>query len=465
MVRKPQKDATSGRRRAALRGGFVLFISLVIVLSLVQAVFGIPPRPGRGNPFRVPGRWTHLLRISQQYGQEGSIQGYVCEDLNGDGYCGFGEPGIQNVLVDVDNVWTAYTDNTGYYYIGGLPFGIHTATVHPPAGYTVNKLNPVTFGVDSSSPNFIYDFPLVPATPTPTPTPTNTPTNTPTPTVTPTFTPTPATTATPTPTPVPNYRFWGQVSGPNDTPLADVLVQLFARRGDGDTWTVVKEDSTRGNGRYFIFRWENKGYRQYRIVVQPPSGYVAVRAQAPSPGHVIDPQTIEYRNIPSGYYLNNNFFLAPPTPTPSPTPTFTPTSTPTPTPTFTPTPTPTLTPTPTPSPTPGTGSVQGVVWQDDNLDGRRQEGEKGVPGVTLRLSEQTRAQALTVWETTTDATGFYRFTNIPPGTYILSFVSQVGFYPTTETTVHVNAGANTVVEVNFGVYALPRRMYMPLMAK
>ncbi len=343
MVRKPQKDATSGRRRAALRGGFVLFISLVIVLSLVQAVFGIPPRPGRGNPFRVPGRWTHLLRISQQYGQEGSIQGYVCEDLNGDGYCGFGEPGIQNVLVDVDNVWTAYTDNTGYYYIGGLPFGIHTATVHPPAGYTVNKLNPVTFGVDSASPDFVYDFPLIAATTTPTNTPTATPTPsfTPTATSTSTVTPTPTQVSTSTPLPTPTatptpdtYRFWGEVNDNSNQPMYKVRVQLFARLDERDTWHNVKEYLTDRAGLFFLFHWELKGYTQYRVVVRPPQGWVSVGAEAPPPGKIVDAYTIQYENITPRIYRDIRFVLGRPTFTPTPTLTSTPTSTPTATPTL-----------------------------------------------------------------------------------------------------------------------------------
>ncbi len=285
--------------------------------------------------------------------------------------------------------------------------------------------------------------------------PTPTPTSTPTPTVTPT-----GTTATPTPTPVRNFRFWGQVQDLSGHPMGNVAVHLLARKANTD-WQLVKAVNTHGNGQYFLFRWEDKGYTHYRIVVRPPSGYVPVRAEAPAPAQIIDAQTIQYVSPASGYYLNNNFILGVPTPTP----TATPTHTPSPTPTDTPTPTPTHTPTPTPTPTPSTGSVQGYVWRDDNMDGQRQEGEKGVPNITVRLSEQTYVQALAARETTTDATGFYRFTDIPPGTYILSLVSQVGLYPTTETIVEVKAAANTVVEMDFGVYSLPKHIYMPLMMR
>ena len=244
--------------------------------------------------------------------------------------------------------------------------------------------------------------------------------------------------------------------------MGEVQVQLLARK-EGGTWHFVKEVKTHGNGQYFLFYWNNKGYSMFRIKVVPPTGYVPVSASAPPPGRVIDAQTIEYVSPKSGYYRNNDFVLGVPTPTPTATPTWTPTFTPTNTPTPTPTPTPTWTPTPTP--TPSTGIVEGYVWADENADGKRQEGEEGIPDVTLRLSQQTGLQSLADWETTTDATGFYRFTNIPPGAYVLSVTLPGSVYPTTKTVVEVRTGANTAVEVDFGLYALIKHLYMPMLAK
>jgi len=141
---------------------------------------------------------------------------------------------------------------------------------------------------------------------------------------TPTPTPTPTgqvATPTPTPTPVRNYRFWGDITSENGQPLADVLINLLAYNSEAAAWDQIGQTRSHGNGQFYLFRWEDKGYTRYRIVVQPPPEWVAIRAEAPYPAKIIDSYTIEYENIPSGYYKNNRFTLARPTPTPTPTPT------------------------------------------------------------------------------------------------------------------------------------------------
>lgn len=283
-----------------------------------------------------------------------------------------------------------------------------------------------------------------------TPTPTNTPTSTPT--------------ATLTPTPVPNFRFWGHVQDVLGGPMGGVKVDLLAQKNGENAWHSVGQADTHSNGEYFLFRWEDKGYTRYRIVVQPPAGYVAVSASAPSPGRVIAADTIEYDHPHSGYYVDNDFTLGVPTATPTPTATATPTPTATPTMTSTPTPTATATATPTmtptPTPTPSTGIVEGYVWHDENRDGERQDGEPGIAGARLQLAEQTSLQGIAVWETRTDSEGFYRFTDVPPGTYTLTLVAA-GALPTTEATVTISSGANVVVHQDFGLYLLSWRTYLP----
>ena len=560
------------RRDSPYRNGLILFVSVVIVLMLVQTVWGIPPRSGEGPPFQVPKAWKHLLRISQQYQQMGTISGWVCYDLDADGFCALGDTFLANINVSVwsnfgaGTLYPAQTNADGFWYVR-VPYSPepYQIEIDIPPGYTVNGDYPRYTYVNEENPDAHEDFPLIPTsqtptatptntptdTPTPTPTdtptntptatptntptntptatPTNTPTNTPTPTstptpsqtptvtptatptttptmtptpaptatptvtptatpthtptntptstptptptetptVTPTATPTPPWTATPTPTPVPNYRFWGHVEeyagssafGAGELtghPMGEVQVQLLAKK-EGGMWHLVREVKTHGDGQYFLFYWNNKGYSMFHIVVVPPAGYVPVSASAPPPGRVIDAQTIEYASPKSGYYLNNDFVLGVPTPTPTATPTWTPT--------FTPTSTATPTATLTPSPTPSTGIVQGYVWADENMDGERQAGEGGIPGATLRLSRQRGLQSLADWETTTDATGFYRFTDVPPGTYVLALIPPDSVYPTTTTVVQVQAGANQVVEVDFGLYVLTRHLYAPLVMK
>ncbi len=258
---------------------------------------------------------------------------------------------------------------------------------------------------------------------------------TPTPTVTPTPLPTNTPTATPTPTPTPPfpvYRFWGNVKDERGNPLVNVLVQLLAYHPWEKKWRILHKAYTHPDGRFYLYRQEDYLFTRYQVVVEPEQDWVAVNAEAPPPAMIIDNRTIEYEDIPAGFYQENRFTLAK------------------------------ITPTPTATPTPSTGVVQGFVWQDENMDGHRQEGEKGLPGVTVRLREQSSIQRLLAWETNTDDTGFYRFANIPPGVYILSIDHQIGFYPTTETIIEVKAEANTVVEADFGLYVFSDNIYMPL---
>ncbi|NOZ28470.1 MAG: PKD domain-containing protein [Chloroflexi bacterium] len=171
------------------------------------------------------------------------------------------------------------------------------------------------------------------ATPTPTSTPTSTSTPTPTPTSTPTATPTPTTeyivvtdTPTPTPTPTPTttreYHFEGAVKDSAGNPLIGVLIRLLARTTEEEAWNAIQEVYTDRQGLYALYRQEVAGYRDYRVVEVDPPGYVSTGAEAAPGGTVIDYNTIEFLNPPSGYYRGNVFYdaKAPPTPTPTPTP-------------------------------------------------------------------------------------------------------------------------------------------------
>lgn len=66
-------------------------------------------------------------------------------------------------------------------------------------------------------------------------------------------------------------------------------------------------------------------------------------------------------------------------------------------------------------------AIGNFVWNDLNRNGIQDAGEPGFPGVVVRL---TNANNVTV-TTTTNASGFYQFTNLPAGTYNVCFVTPV----------------------------------------
>jgi SdrD B-like domain/Secretion system C-terminal sorting domain len=73
------------------------------------------------------------------------------------------------------------------------------------------------------------------------------------------------------------------------------------------------------------------------------------------------------------------------------------------------------------------GSIGDFVWNDLNANGVQDSGEPGLQGVTITLTKPGG-----VTETaTTDANGFYQFTGLPAGNYIVSFPPSIaGFTPT-----------------------------------
>jgi hypothetical protein len=81
------------------------------------------------------------------------------------------------------------------------------------------------------------------------------------------------------------------------------------------------------------------------------------------------------------------------------------------------------TPTPTPTPTPGSGSISGVAYNDANTNFKRDGGEAGISGFTMKLyggnywwwgKKKNMPVAQTV---TTDANGVYTFSNLADGVY------------------------------------------------
>src|ERR1043166_6688724 len=74
-------------------------------------------------------------------------------------------------------------------------------------------------------------------------------------------------------------------------------------------------------------------------------------------------------------------------------------------------------------------AIGNFVWNDTNGNGIQDNGEPGIPGVTLTLTGTTGSGQSITQTTTTDANGLYQFTE-PPGTYTISVTTPAGYVPT-----------------------------------
>ncbi|MEM9826619.1 MAG: SdrD B-like domain-containing protein [Planctomycetota bacterium] len=74
---------------------------------------------------------------------------------------------------------------------------------------------------------------------------------------------------------------------------------------------------------------------------------------------------------------------------------------------------------------PGSANGSGDAGASDLGNGRRDAGEDGISGVTLRIAD---LDGNIVGQTTTDANGFYHFDLLAPGTYILAETQPDGWY-------------------------------------
>ena len=65
------------------------------------------------------------------------------------------------------------------------------------------------------------------------------------------------------------------------------------------------------------------------------------------------------------------------------------------------------------------------VWNDANVNGIQDSSETGIPTVTVKLYDSTGKNVLAT--TTTDANGYYHFTNLVPGMYYVGFTAPSGY--------------------------------------
>lgn len=163
----------------------------------------------------------------------------------------------------------------------------------------------------------------------------------------------------------------------------------------------------------------------------------------------------------ANYYYGLQIWLGAPRATPTATPTATGTPLPTGTPTATSTPTPILTPTPVLS------TIEGRVCQDANRDGQCQTEEPGIAGLLVTL-DPTTAQALRPQAertTITDESGFYRFTDVEPGTHRLRFEDPTRRWLITPVEIEVSTTLHETVTVNLELLEPVRHLYLPLLLR
>ena len=92
------------------------------------------------------------------------------------------------------------------------------------------------------------------------------------------------------------------------------------------------------------------------------------------------------------------------------------------------------------------GSVSGTVFDDLNGDGIQNEGEKGIPGVSIILTDSMGREE----EIFTTQDGSYAFTDISPGDYTLEENDPQGFESTTPNTLPIEVAEEDSVTADFG---------------
>ncbi len=119
------------------------------------------------------------------------------------------------------------------------------------------------------------------------------------------------------------------------------------------------------------------------------------------------------------------------------------------------------TPTPTPTPTPSTGTIAGRVFHDMNENGVPDTGEPGIAAAHIRLL-QGGSQLATF---TTQASGWFTFTHLAPGLYIVEETNPPGYEDTTWNVQPVQVRAGDTATVFFGDRLAVRRTWLPVIEK
>jgi hypothetical protein len=87
--------------------------------------------------------------------------------------------------------------------------------------------------------------------------------------------------------------------------------------------------------------------------------------------------------------------------------------------------------------------ICGTVYFDENENGQMDNGEQGIPGIQVDLSNG--------WHRVTDANGNYCFYPVPNGDYSVDVVIPNGWWPTTPVSVDVTVAGASIGDVDFGL--------------
>ncbi|RNC67961.1 MAG: hypothetical protein ED859_12155 [Desulfuromonadales bacterium] len=93
-------------------------------------------------------------------------------------------------------------------------------------------------------------------------------------------------------------------------------------------------------------------------------------------------------------------------------------------------------------------AIGDYVWNDVNKNGQQDDGDTGIGNVTIKLYTCGGENDVLVATTTTNASGFYSFTNLMPGSYKVEFTAPSGY---TFTTQNVGSDATDSDANAFGV--------------
>ncbi|HEX6791366.1 MAG TPA: SdrD B-like domain-containing protein [Candidatus Krumholzibacteria bacterium] len=90
---------------------------------------------------------------------------------------------------------------------------------------------------------------------------------------------------------------------------------------------------------------------------------------------------------------------------------------------------------------PGGGTIDGVVWNDANQNGKRDDNERGVPGMDVFWGDFAQEEDSTgthqFGRAVTDRNGHYVIGPLGAGGYVVTIGPTPGFFPTTPTEIHV----------------------------